>query len=772
MEPGTIIQNKAARAVLSVLIHMAFAVMLVTYGVAAAQEASPPSLQGSPQKTVKISQFSTLTGPVRLTDASSAIDLFIPVAGSVVISDTVAEFRYTHSIALQGARSYLAIRLNEATLAQIPFDPAQPVANARVRLPAELWRTGYNKLTLAVVQHYTDNCEDPEAPELWTELDLFNSTLSYTTAPISSAPTLSDLAGLFSPGLGGLDRVMLLTAPDDTDQSLRAEALPLVAQALALRRQFAPLFVDYAPWRAREPVAEPAALPDQMRYMPPNYSPTVHVLVGTLDQLTRILPAETLKGINGPHLMIDHAGGNPRLIVTGPTPVDVIEASRVLAEMDDAVNPTANVSILSRDVNDRQHALVDRRVMQLGSIYSFAALGTATKTSFGTGSHKVPLKLPIPANFYTDESAHAELLVDFSYGAGMGPGSVLNVLLNGEYIHGLLLDNPNGAAFREYRISVPARRLLPGLNNVVFEVNLRPQAGGGDCISVKGRHLMAQILGSSTIELPSGGAVAIQPNLALFTATGFPYVAPSETAPKIIRITDSALMGSALTLIGKLAQVAQAPLRGWRIDIGSEYRGKGSAIVLGTMDTLPADLFASWSAALGRTSKWPYQALNDMRQSAASPSSGILDILLSGAGADEKPDVLRGSVTQDGGLGAMGAIAAFRNAYDSHASTITVITATDSDLLRTRMDELVQGEIWGQIDGHLAIWNGLTGPVTSMRVAEHFEVGDKDPWLWLRLVLSHNPWYWIGAVLAAILVAVVSARILLRRRRKLLEIEE
>lgn len=744
------------KAVLRPFFLMVLAMMATTPEGAIAQESSSPP----PPKIVKMSQFSPLTGPVRLTDAAGAIDLFVPVSSVVKMTDVVANLRFTHSIALQAARSYLAVRLNEATLAQIPFDPANPIASARVRLPAELWRAGYNKLTLAVVQHYTNGCEDPDAPELWTELDLFNSTLSFSTTPVLSVVGLRDLSGIFSPGLGGLDTALILTSPSDTDEALSAQALPLIAQALSLRRQFAPLFIEHEFWR--EDIA------GQASYMPLDSNKGFHVLAGTLGQLSRLLPDGTFKGINGPHLMISREANNSRLIVTGPTPADVISAARALAEMDDAVNPEADVSILSRDVNDKINTLVERRVLRPDALYSFAALGTQTKTVTGAGSQSIPVQLPVPANYYTDESAQAEMLVDFGYGAGMGPGSVMNVTLNGEYIHGLLLDNPNGVSYQRYRIVVPARRLLPGRNTMEFDFNLRPQ-GNGDCIGVKGRHLIAQVLGSSTFRLPSGGAVATQPNLALFTGTGFPYVTPSGPQTNTILIPDRALMGSALTLLGKLAQVAQAPIGGWQIDIGQNFRTTGNTIILATPDELSPDLFDSWSAALGRTSKWPYRALNDMREHVSGLSDSVSGNFSSVIWPRSKADILQGSVTQVGGFGSMGAIAAFRNPYDSEASTITLITAGDKNMLRARITELVQGEIWGQIEGDLAVWDGLDGQVTTMRVAEHFEVGEKDSWLWLRLVLSNNPWYWIGAILGALLLAVTSAAILLARRRRRLE---
>ena len=746
-----------------------FMLMAIILTQAYGQENTPLPDVSPGQKTVRLSQYTTLPSPIRLTDVSSDIALFIPVSAAVEVKDAVVDVHFTHSIALQGARSYLAVRLNEATLAQIPLDPAQSVASASIRLPAELWRGGYNKLTIAVVQHYTNRCEDPEAPELWTEIDLLKSALTYSTSPVAKVPALSDLSGLLSPGLGGFERALLLTSPDNSDQILRSQALPLVAQALALRRLFAPFFVDHERWRAPQPDTSPAdTVAGQAPYLPMNSHPEFHVLVGTLSQLSSILPVQAIEGIKGPQLLIDRAGNGMRLIVTGPTPVDVIAAARALSEIDDVVNPSPGISILSREVNDAHHPPMDRNVIRSGALYTFKALGSDSALLAGIGSRKMAVQLPVPANYYTIEGAKAEMLVDFGYGAGMGPGSVMNVLLNGEYIHGLLLDNPNGAAFQSYRISLPARRLRPGRNNVEFDFNLRPQMGGGDCSQVKGRHLMAQILGTSTFEMPQGGAEAIQPNLALFTDTSFPYATPSVQEPKILRITDEAMLGSALTVIGKLAQVSQARLDGWLIAVGRDFHDKGNTIILATPELLPPDLFASWSMALGRTSKWTYRSLNDMRETKTELSDGLLEHLFQD-NAQQKPDLLRGSITQTGSLGSLGVMAAFRNPFDAQATTITLITASDNDILRARIDELVQGEIWNQIAGHLAVWKGLTGTVTTMQVADNFEVGSNDRWLLIRLILSQNPWYWLSAVLGVILVAVVSARILLVRRRRKLE---
>ena len=106
-----------------------------------------------PEGAIALSHLYPQPGPIRLTGETSSFDTSIPLAGTVVVQQASVELHFTNAIALQRGRSTLSVRLNEATLAQVALDPAQPISIATVNLPAELWRPGYNKLTVAVTQH-------------------------------------------------------------------------------------------------------------------------------------------------------------------------------------------------------------------------------------------------------------------------------------------------------------------------------------------------------------------------------------------------------------------------------------------------------------------------------------------------------------------------------------------------------------------------------------------------------------------------------------------
>src|SRR5262245_45252917 len=117
-----------------------------------------------------LSKFVAAAGPLRLRDASNEAKISLPLSSRLKPVSMELSLSLTNSIALVAAKSVLAVRFNDATLGQIRLDPNNPRATVKVNIPVDLLRPGYNTLALAVTQHTADDCEDPEAPELWTEI--------------------------------------------------------------------------------------------------------------------------------------------------------------------------------------------------------------------------------------------------------------------------------------------------------------------------------------------------------------------------------------------------------------------------------------------------------------------------------------------------------------------------------------------------------------------------------------------------------------------------
>ena len=714
-----------------------------------------------PQGAIALSHLYPQPGPVRLKGDRSSLDISIPLARTVVVQAASVELNYTNSIALQTARSVLAVRFNEATLAQIHLDAAASVGVVTVNLPTSLWRPGYNKLTIDVVQHYTDRCEDPNAPELWSEIDLFRSRLHYRVAPSSAPYLLSDLSSILAPGLGGQSQVLLLTAPTAQADKLRSDALPYIAQALALRRQYAPLTIRQASWSTGGE-GNPSQLPDDAA------AHLLQVLVGTPDQLASLLTSP-LPAIDGPKLLISNIGdGWVRLVVTGRTPDEVIVAAHNLAVLQDTLTPDTQALFISGESQAQTMPLDGRSVLVGNTNYSFDDLGVSTTTIQGSGEHHITVPLPLPADYYTSENAQATLLLDFAYSAAMGAGSIINVSLNGEFIQGVFFDHANGQKFTGYRIKIPVRLLRPGSNALDFDVATQPYKVGGECTSQKGDYIFIQIMGTSTIRLPRGGRAAVLPDLARLAAAGFPYIAKDGSAAGKVYVSSPELVGGALTLIGKLAQAVRGPVSGWEIVVGPVNNVNGQAIVLGTADKLSPDYYAYLSAAVARTKRWPYRALQDLRTASSQPhlTLGTLWSAIFGRAARPARFPLAETLMQRSALGDLGVLLTLRNPLGARGDTLTILTADSNSILGHRVEALVQPELWSQMRGDLVAWQTPNTPVFTMDVGDQYVVGNENPWLLLRLRVSSNPMYWLVAAALAAALATAAAFILLRRRGK------
>ena len=752
------------RVLLSVLTLIWLALATTT---ALAQSSDPLSL--------RLASFSSQPGPARLTDVSGSLDLFVPVSALSSIRGASLDLRYTHSIALLQERSYLLVRLNDISIAQIPFDVAQPVAAARVGLPDDLWKPGFNKLTLTVIQHYTDRCEDGLAPELWTEIDLHRSRLSLRAEPIQQALTLRDLGEAFGPGVDAISEINLVAATSALASPVGARAMPMVAQALALRRDFQPLHVRSVLFDAGEDLAA-------------TLTQAPHVLIGTVEELAGLLaPPET--AVTGPQLFIRRLISEPdsldpdsqtrpavlQLVVTGRTPEEVVEAAATLALMDDKLNPVDSVTVLGRTQWPAAAAPLARRVLGAQTRYQFADLGLKTHDMRGFGGHGAGLDVLLPGDFYTHDSAQIEFLLDFGYGAGMGPGSVMNVFLNGEFVHGRLLGEPDGEQFSGYRIVLPARRFLPGLNRVNFEFTLRPEVVVGECAGLDGRHLVAQIRGTSSIALPAFGQASSQPNLRLFAGTGYPFSSAHAAQQFDLQVAERGQIGAALTLLGRIAQTAAAAHEGWTLRVGLDSApASGRGVVLAALDELSPAVSDAWSLSLGRSMRWPHSSMNDLRRATDEAQPGLAQRLtallgIQPAPSPDRPPVggMRGTITQTGGLGTFAGLSLQLDPRaDAHAPML-LLTAESTAILQQRVENLIAPEIWSQLDGDFMLWSQDQDSVLVARVADSFVIGEEDHWLLLRLWLSTQPWYWLALVLvAALLVVLLSVRLLRARRAR------
>src|SRR3569832_2562736 len=146
--------------------------LLWTLNPAGAQPspAATPAAVNNVKYASSLSRFTAQDEQITLRNASSEYVLFVPVSGRWQVRRASLHLEFTNSIAL-AARAQLIVSLNRRRIAQLPLKSTCPDGSADIQLPAELLTEGYYQIKFEVAQHYTQECEDPTSPELWTQID-------------------------------------------------------------------------------------------------------------------------------------------------------------------------------------------------------------------------------------------------------------------------------------------------------------------------------------------------------------------------------------------------------------------------------------------------------------------------------------------------------------------------------------------------------------------------------------------------------------------------
>ncbi len=725
----------------------------------------------------RLTDFYGGDGTVRLQGKSASVDIPIPLSSVAEVDSALLTLEVVSSQALIRKRSQLYVRFNNATIGQIAFDPDRPSLVSEVTIPNALWRAGFNSLTLAVSQHYAEQCVDGNAPELWSEINVYNSTLKIATSINEKRFTLDALSGFFNPGIGGQRNVHLYTARE-VNPLLKQKTLPIVAQALALRNQYQPLIIQHESFddgyvlpQTEDDFWNEQNIAQYERtawYLEPKEEQSVHVLVGTVEALSPVLSDEVINDIDGAFLKAQRTPAfvkdkkiivpaSYRLIVSGTTQNEVLEAAKALAVMDDAINPVSQVKVLSQS-QMQPDTLQRNRILNPDNHYAFEDFGVTTTQFRDEGDFNKRVSFRLPADFYVPENASVSLLLDFGYGAGFGPGSVMNVKVNDELVHGLALNNINGQSYRDYQLRIPARFFKGGVNNLDFAVTLRPPLAGVACDDVPGSHLVFQLDNSSVIELPSAGHVAVQPNLAMLSETAYPFARFKSAPVSSIAIPSDDYLDTALTLSAKFAQAAQAPLLNVEIVSGSNISAEGSVLVLGTPDTLSSIEQEAFSTAIEATKRWSYRLQNNLYNQIRNMTDD----------KSFKEMRIDGNTVQESDLGEQAILTAQAHPVSSDTDTLFIMAAQTPEILQARVEDLVSLSLWGQMAGDFFAWKDALSPSLIMQVSEKYEVGEADDnWLHLRLWLSNNPWYWlIGFIILVFIVSMVIYLLLKRRNEQ------
>lgn len=652
-------------------------------------------------------------GAIRLDGAKASEQVAFAIAPQANIQSARLIVRHVSGRAQEGSKPQLRLGLNGRFIAQVDGVTEHAAAVNEIVLDPSILVSGFNTLQIDAVQRYTYGCQDPDAAELWTDIDTSRSYVEVIYAREPFTGSLADLSAVITAGVGGVDDLALVTGRGEmTADTLRWGTL--ASQAVANRLGYTVPRITRADGAALAATAGKSDL----------------IAIGTPEDLAGLAPA-ALGGLKGEDswLSIGPSPADPSrflIVASGRTPAAIEGAVRALAAGNFPLSDTASL-VLSPDEVPTGNLMGRKQTLRTEAKYTLKDLGLVNASVLGLEHGTASLTLDLPADVRFRAGSEILLSLDFAYGAGLNDKSVVNILVNDQFQRAIRLMNPDGEVTPGYEIALPASAFRPGHNSLRFDVELSTDAVG-ECAARGTRHLAFILKDTSTLTLPSADQYVELPNLALLSEAGFPYTG-AGTQPVAILATDtgSDTAAAVWTLAARLGQVYGTVFTDATFGFGLELP-EAHTLIVGTRPDLKGFL----------------------------PAELNMSNLLSGGAAD---GFTRNVATVD--LGDNGLL--IEGESPSHPGRlVTVLTAETGAQLLASTRALVQPSHWSQLQGGTAVWREHAATMVTQAASDGFEIGTMPAGEKARMVAGRTPWGWILSI-AAVLFGLAAALALIAR---------
>lgn len=683
-----------------------------------------------------------------LRGANTSLVLKVPIPQRWSITRARLQFAYTNSTALMQKRSRLTIRLDGLPLAQVDLRPEAPEGEVELALPATMLRSGYRDLEFWAAQNHTEQCGDPDAPELWTALDLKRSYLTLEYRPQPVPLRLSALADfVFDPRLPAAPQVHL-ALEDLEPATMRLAAL--AASGVALRYQYRPVLIT---------------ADSQLR-------PGVdNVAIGSRAYLERLLQPY---GVESPKLQlaIQHLpqprtadrppqvdSANALITLTGANPKEALEAAVMLATLSFPWPDAAQSGVQHVEL-PKITRYSGRQLLTPGEKYLLRDLGFSTSTRRGFKPAGMEFALRLPADFLPSPTHYMNLVLHVAYGGGMREDSVLNIHVNGQYQAAIPLSDPRGGSFQGYQVAIPSESFRRGRNTVGLTPSLVPSRTER-CSYFNTENLYLTLFDDSRLEVPQVKHWLEMPRLDLLWEDGFPLTRLPDWHDATVMLTDSSHQSAAaaLNLVAMFAQKTGVPPLAIRFSRAPGLETGGETLVLGSLGSLPVEVLKA--AGLGGSLGYPLNLepagrkeelswLNQLRgqppqASPASPEArAVTELVLAG-----RRMLLAQFQAPKGG-----------------ESSVTLVTAGNVHDLLSGCQSLWEPAMQSQIRGGLTLVDLIPpGYPSASQPGKAYFVGSLGSLPLLDHLLHTHPW-WMAMAMATVVVLMALALLYILRVRR------
>lgn len=708
-------------------------------GPAQAETLNIPLMEMTPQSMV------TLQG------INPSFEMSIPVPARWQVQSARLQFSYVNSTTLILEQSRLLVSVNGAVLGQIDLDPRSPKGTVEIVIPAKLLRAAYNSLVFRATQtNSDDDCVDPNAPDIWTKLNLGDSSLDIEYLPKPVPLELAAVADyLFDPKQAYENSVHLALETLNED-SLRQAAW--LAYGVAARFEYRR--VNFSVGRMLRADRDNIVLGSRKFAQ----SLVPHAKSNALGSKGAALGIAPLSPENG---------ANAAVLVVGES-----EEERAMAAQ--------AFSVLSYPLPDTQYAQVQdviipeitpysgRLMVSPDEKYYFKDLDYTSTTFWGMhpGSREITFMLPSDVNI--QPNSYFGISLHVAYGSEMRRDSVINITINDEFGAAIPLDSEQGGLYRGYAVTVPGYLLKQGLNTLRFTPTLTPLITG-KCLLIQERNLVVSLFDDSHISVPPMDHWIAMPQLKATFTDGFPFMKWPDWRDTLVVLSEKSPQNAAaaLNLVAMLAQKKRICPLGIEFAYSLPQDSDKDLLVMGALQSLPSEM--KDATPISPDIAYPYEGDTPSLEQ----KRGFLSRLYHSVVPEEKHYRTTGSpqpawLRLKTGLAAdMLLLSQFESPIKGGRTALVVTASTSPELLQG-VQELWNPSLQGAMVGDTSLvrLSGKKPQVYNQKAADTYYVGQVTAFGGVDYLLHTYPLLFAGIMLGFVLLAIVLLLVFLRRRKK------
>ena len=516
----------------------------------------------------------TSLASLELRCVSDQREIQVPLPERWDLKRLTLHLRYTVSTNLLPESSQIVVRMRGQPVAQARLNPLAPDVKLGVDIPTKLLLPGYNALAFQVTQHFSKNqCENPCAPDLWTNVSLTESYLEMEFDWRNVPAELSALSSfVFDPRMMPAGDVHLVTEDDSAHSATMAG---IVASGIA--RRFDYRRVSFTVSRLPRPGVD-------------------NVLIGKRAFALKVLGANAVRSLKGGYLKVlamktatgESDPSRAMLVVTGETDLAVKIAAITFTNISFKFPGSSELEAFEFKLPEVEQ-YSGRQTIRTDQSYTLKTLDFPTQSFVGINPGSRNISFRLPPDFHVRANQYAKLSLNFSYGAGLKSDSSFNIAVNGKGVRAVLLDSPSGNFIDGYKLDIPTYVFEAGTNTISFTGSLH--SGGQVCDLAQPDNLFLTLYENSTLVFPPMPHFVQMPKLELFMHSGFPLTRWPDGHESAVWLTekDDRVLAAALNMIGIATQRNGFPL--FEMEFTYERpKTEGELLVVGRVPSISAEL--------------------------------------------------------------------------------------------------------------------------------------------------------------------------------------